>query len=143
MRIIAEPKDFSDFNEDVARDVLYLFFDTYGIDDEEWQIILDKKWKKKTNTKKRDTENVPYGVDVHEYFEKEVKPYLPDAWINKTSKYCDHKDGEIGKLGYEINFTRYFYTYTPPRALKDIESDIVQVEWDIQSLLTNLGIIWQ
>lgn len=108
--------------------------------DEQWNIVLDKKWNPKPDSKKRDTENVPYGQDVYAYFEKEVRPYLPDAWINGSSKYCDHRDGEVGKVWYEINFTRYFYTYTPPRPLDEIEADIVQVEWDIQSLLQKLNI---
>ncbi len=91
---------------------------------------------------KKDTENVPYHQDVNEYFEKEVKPYLPNAKILTTTKCCDAKDGEVGKVGYEINFTRYFYTYTPPRDLEAIESDIVAVEWDIQDLLAKLDISW-
>lgn len=110
--------------------------------DEHGNIVKDSKGNPKANTTKRDTENVPYGMDVNEYFEKEVKPYLPDAWINESSKYCDKKDGKVGIVGYEINFTRYFYTYSPPRALEAIEADILQVEGDIQSLLASLGIEW-
>ena len=86
----------------------------------------------------RDTENVPYDMDVNEYFDKEVKPFMSDAWINTDLKYCDHKDGKIGKVGYEINFTRYFYTYIPPRSLEDIEKDILAVEKQLSDLVSNL-----
>jgi len=49
----------------------------------------------------------PPTEDIHAYFDREVKPHVPDAWINATVR--DPKDGEIGKVGYEINFNRYFY----------------------------------
>src|SRR5690606_19164698 len=60
----------------------------------------------------RDYENVPLGEDVREYFEREVLPHVPDAWIDETKR--DEKDGEVGIVGYEIPFNRHFYTYTPP-----------------------------
>jgi hypothetical protein len=49
--------------------------------------------------------------DIYEYFEREVKPHVPDAWINDEVR--DEKDGKIGKLGYEISFNRHFYVYKP------------------------------
>ena len=81
----------------------------------------------------RDTENVPLGESITNYFEREVRPYVPDAWINESVR--DHKDGEIGKVGYEINFNRYFYKYQPPRPLEEIDADIKTVERDILSML--------
>ena len=58
---------------------------------------------------------------VYKYSEREVRPYMPDARINEKAR--DHKDGEIGRVGYEINFNRYFYRYQPPRPLEEIEAD--------------------
>lgn len=84
----------------------------------------------------RDHENVPLGEDIQAYFEREVKPYVPDAWINES--VCDHKDNEIGKVGYEIPFTRYFYKYEPPRELEAIEQDIEGVENELLELLKKL-----
>ena len=55
---------------------------------------------------------------------------MPDAWIN--TDVCDAKDGEIGKVGYEINFNRYFYQYEPPRPLDEINTDIQQL-WSKRS----------
>ena len=81
----------------------------------------------------RDYENVPLEEDVDEYFAREVTPHVPDAWID-TSK-CDHKDKEVGIVGYEINFNRYFYEYTPPRPLAEIDAELQQVEEEIAALL--------
>jgi type I restriction enzyme M protein len=67
-----------------------------------------------------------------------VKPYVSDAWINTDKKYCDQKDSKIGKVWYEINFTRYFYIYQPPRALEDIESDIENVENELLEMIKKL-----
>jgi type I restriction enzyme M protein len=58
---------------------------------------------------------------------------VPDAWIDTAKR--DHKDGEVGIVGYEINFNRYFYRYRPPRPLKEIEADIRGVEADIVRML--------
>ena len=58
---------------------------------------------------------------------------MPDAWIDKAKK--DKKDGEVGIVGYEINFNRYFYQYQPPRPLEAIDADLKQVETEIAELL--------
>ena len=81
----------------------------------------------------RDHENVPLDQDVDAYFEAEVAPHVPDAWINPT--FTDHKDGLIGKVGYSINFNRYFYRYQPPRDLDKIDTDIKAVESEILAML--------
>jgi type I restriction enzyme M protein len=85
----------------------------------------------------RDTENVPLSEAVDAYFEREVKPHVTDAWISAAVR--DHKDGEMGKVGYEINFNRYFYTYTPPRPLEEIETDIRDIEKDIVRMLREVA----
>jgi type I restriction enzyme M protein len=84
-----------------------------------------------------DDENVPADRKVHEFFEREVKPHVKDAWINESVR--DEKDKEIGIVGYEINFNRYFYQYVPPRALEDIEIDIKEVERDVLKLLQEVA----
>ena len=62
---------------------------------------------------------------------------MPDAWINRT--YVDDKDGEIGRVGYEINFSRYFYKYTPPRDLAAIDTDIKQLTDEIVGMLKGVA----
>lgn len=84
-----------------------------------------------------DDENVPADRKVHEFFEREVKPHVKDAWINESVR--DEKDKEIGIVGYEINFNRHFYQYVPPRALEDIEIDIKEVERDVLKLLKEVA----
>lgn len=73
----------------------------------------------------RDTENIPLELDADEYFETEVKPHVADAWMDQS------KD----RVGYEINFNRYFYVYTPPRPLAEIDADLERAEDEILRLL--------
>ena len=89
------------------------------------------------DTDLRDHEYIPYEQDIQAYFEKEVKPYAPDAWINE--EYIDSKDGKTGRVGYEINFNRYFYKYQPPRPLNEIEKDIREVEKEILEMLGEIS----
>jgi type I restriction enzyme M protein len=85
----------------------------------------------------RDYENVPYKQDVTEYFEREVKPHVPDAWVNQQDR--DKADRRVGIVGYEIPFTRHFYKYVPPRPLEEIEADIAGLEKNIISLLREVA----
>ena len=77
------------------------------------------------DTELRDFENVPLKDDIDTYFEREVRPHLPDAWMDRS------KD----KVGYEINFNRYFYQHTLPRALEVIDDELKQAEEEIMRLL--------
>lgn len=78
-------------------------------------------------------ENVPLSEEIQDCFEREVLPHVPDAWIDKARK--DKEDGQVGIVGYEINFNRYFYQYQPPRPLEAIDADLKQVEAEIAELL--------
>jgi type I restriction enzyme M protein len=73
----------------------------------------------------RDFENVPLKEDIDAYFRREVLPHVPDAWMDRS------KD----KVGYEINFNRHFYRYTPPRPLEAIDADLKKAEEEIMRLL--------
>ncbi len=104
---------------------------------EDGKPVIDRKGKPKPDTKKRDTDNVPFtyggstdgaaGRDevVQAYFDAEVKPHVPDAWIDWTKT----------KTGYEIPFTRHFYKYTPPRPLAEIDADLEKQVAKILDLL--------
>ena len=125
--------------------------------DETADICRDKAGRPEPDPELRDTENLPLPEDGKEveqqyafdgytmdlgksiiaFFEREVKPYVPDAWINLEVR--DSKDGRIGKVGYEINFNRYFYKYQPPRALEEIEADIKVLERDILEMLREVA----
>ncbi len=116
--------------------------------DENAKICLDKDGNPEPDPELRDTESVPLPVgadpvdaegrpaSVRAFFEREVTPHVPDAWID-TSR-CDPKDGHVGLVGYEINFNRYFYRYTPPRPLEEIEAEIRGIESDILRMLAEV-----
>ncbi len=80
-----------------------------------------------------DYENVPLLESIDDYFAREVLPNVPDAFIDAS--FCDERDKRIGRVGYEINFNRYFYKYTPPRKLAEIDSNLKEVEAEIAALL--------
>ncbi len=86
----------------------------------------------------RDFENVPLKEDIAVYFEREVKPHVPDAWMPGISVQ-DSKavviDESKAKPGYEISFNRYFFTFTPPRSLHDIDTDLQRAEDEVLRLL--------
>ncbi|PKR79553.1 restriction endonuclease subunit M [Brumimicrobium salinarum] len=92
------------------------------------KVQKDKKGNPKADTKKRDKENVPLKVDVENYFKEQVLPHVPDAWI----------DFDKTRIGYEINFTKYFYEYEALRPANEIKVEIEELESDIQSLLNEL-----
>jgi type I restriction enzyme M protein len=82
--------------------------------DESAPIVLDAKKRPEPDPTLRDTENVPWSEGIHEYFDREVKPFAPDAWIDESKT----------KEGCEIPFTRHFYQYVPPRSLEEIDADL-------------------
>ncbi len=101
--------------------------------DEAGKIVLGAKGKQKgkpqPDSALRDTENVPLAEDVEAYFKREVLPHAPDAWI----------DHEKTKVGYEIPFTRQFYVFEPPRALAEIDADLLKVTDRIKAMIAGLA----
>ncbi|MGH7558897.1 MAG: type I restriction-modification system subunit M [Gemmatimonadota bacterium] len=101
------------------------------------EICRDKDGNPESDTELRDTESVPLSESVEAFFEREVRPHVQDAWIDISRR--DPQDGEVGIVGYEINFNRYFYEYRPPRSLEEIEADIQHVEREIVSMLREVA----
>jgi len=101
--------------------------------DEAGQPILGSKGKQKgkpqPDSALRDTENVPLSEDIQAYFEREVLPHAPDAWI----------DEEKSKVGYEIPFNRHFYVFEPPRSLHAIDEELKAVSANILRMLGELA----
>ena len=91
-------------------------------------IVLDKKGNPKADSSLRDTENIPLKMDIQEYMEKEVLPHVSDAWVDESKT----------NIGYEINFTKYFYQYKPLRSLVDIRKDIMAIEEETDGLLKDV-----
>jgi len=101
--------------------------------DESAEVCRDSKGTPEPDSDLRDYEQVPLTEDVAEFFAREVLPHVPDAWIDEG--WTDERDGRAGRVGYEINFNRYFYRYQPPRPLEEIEADIRALEADIVRML--------
>ena len=93
--------------------------------DESGNIVKDNKGKPKPDANLRDSERVPLKEDIKTYFEREVLPHVPDAWIDESKT----------KKGYEINFTKYFYKYKPLRSLAEIRADVLALEKETDGLL--------
>ena len=102
------------------------------------EVCKDSKGKPEADSNLRDTERVPLDVDIDDYMDIEVLPHVPDAWVNTSKSGLDKVTGEVGKVGYEINFNRYFYVYTPPRPLEEIEGEILQLQKEINDLMGQL-----
>jgi type I restriction enzyme M protein len=101
--------------------------------DETGNVALGQRGKAKgkplADSSLRDTENVPLAEDVETYFEREVLPHVPDAWI----------DHDKTKVGYEIPFNRHFYVFTPPRPLEEIDAELKQVTDRILEMIGGLS----
>jgi type I restriction enzyme M protein len=86
--------------------------------DETAAICRDKDGDPEPDPELRDTESVPLTETIQDFFDREVRPHVPDAWIGTTKR--DPKDDKVGTIGYEINFNRHFYRYKPPRPLEEM-----------------------
>ena len=95
---------------------------------ENGEIVTDKQGNPKPDSSLRDSEKIPLKQDIDEYFSKEVLPHVPDAWMDRS------KD----KIGYEINFTKYFYKYKPLRPLEEIKTDFLSLEEESQNLMKEI-----
>ncbi len=93
--------------------------------DKKGKAETDKNGQPKPDSSLRDYEKIPLKDDIDVYFEREVKPHVPDAWMDRD------KD----KVGYEISFTKYFYEYEPLRSLAEIKADILKLEAETEGLL--------
>lgn len=109
----------------------------FGVRDSNGEPVVDADGEIVADPDLTDYENVPLIEDVRDYLAREVLPHLPDAYIDES--FRDDKDKEIGRVGYEINFNRFFYQYVPPRKLHDIDTELKQVESEIAALLAEVA----
>jgi type I restriction enzyme M protein len=91
-------------------------------------VVTDRQGNPKPDTKLRDHERVPLQMDIEEYYEREVKPFLPESWM----------DREKDKVGYEINFTKYFYQYKPLRSSREITQELLEIERQSEGLFNEI-----
>jgi len=95
---------------------------------EDGEIVRKRDGSPKPDSSLRDYERIPFEKDIEDYFEAEVKPHLPEAWL----------DDSYHRVGYEINFTKYFYKYQPLRSLKEITQDLLKLEEKSADLLKEI-----
>jgi len=101
--------------------------------DEDAEVCTDKKGNPEPDTDLRDHELVPLNEDWQDYVQREVLPFVSDARVDES--YTDAQDGGVGRVGYEINFNRYFYKYVPLRPLDEIDAELKTLETEIAGLL--------
>ena len=116
----------------------------FGVRDKKAEIVTDDKGNALSDSDLRDSEFIPFSVigndvtsSIKKYFDAEVKPHWPDAWINLDTK--DAKDGQVGVVGAEINFNREFYVYEAPRSREAIKHDIEAMEQRFMDMLKGVA----
>jgi type I restriction enzyme M protein len=105
----------------IAKPVEKAVLDATMARDDEAPVVTDKKGNLEPDPELRDYENVPLTEEIGEYMQREVVPFVPDAWVDESKT----------KIGYEIPFTRHFYKYMPPRPLEKIDAEIKALEAEI------------
>ncbi len=105
--------------------------------DDDADACTDRNGKPEPDTDLRDHELVPLSEDWQDYIAREVTPFVKDAWVDQ--KHVDASDGEVGRVGYEINFNRYFYKYVPPRPLEEIDAELKALETEIAGLMKEVA----
>ncbi len=119
------------------KSLIAAFVSAFGQKDPNAKPVIDSDGVMVPDTDLTDYENVPYLESIQDYFAREVLPHVSDAYIDES--FTDDNDKEIGRVGYEINFNRFFYKYQPPRKLHDIDAELKQVEADIAALLAEVA----
>ena len=144
-QLFTDRKDFSKALDVVLRNgelttrapVKKAIFAALSERDQKAAICTDGRGNPEPDTELRDHELVPLRESWEEYLQREVKPFVSDAWVDET--HCDSSDGEVGRVVYEINFNRYFHKYTPPRPLEVIGDELKLLEAEIAGLLKEVA----
>ncbi len=110
---------------DIKGPMLKVIWNALSEKDKTADVCLDKKGNPEPDSDLRDNENIPLKEKIEDYFQREVIPHVPDAWI----------DEDKTKVGYEIPFNRHFYMYVPPRSLEEIDAELAVVSAEIMRLL--------
>lgn len=119
-----------------SKPLVKAFTAAFGVRDPEADPVVDDDGDVVADDTLTDFENIPLNTPIGAYMAAEVLPHAPDAYVDQS--YRDEQDGEIGVVGYEINFNRYFYEYQPPRDLHLIDADLKAVEAEIAAVLAEV-----
>ena len=121
---------FKEHTVDIKGPLLKTIWQALSERDEHAEICKDSKGNQESDADLRDYENVPLKEDIEAYFQREIIPHVPDAWIDQSKT----------KVGYEIPFNRHFYKYVPSRSLEKIDADLDKVSVEIMQLLQEVHV---
>jgi type I restriction enzyme M protein len=121
----------------VGAPILKAIFAVFGERDQQAEVCRDGKGRPEPDPQLREHELVPMEDGWRDYVEREVAPFVRDFWVDEG--YVDHIDRDVGRVGYEINFNRFFYRYTPPRPLGEIDDELRTLEAEIAGLLKEIA----
>lgn len=121
----------------VAGPIRKLILSSLGERDDDAAVCLAADGSPEPDPDLRDYEMVPLGESWREFVDREVIPHIPDAWVDET--YCDTRDGLVGRVGYDVNFKKFFYRYSAPRPLSEIDGELAQQESLIADLLREMS----
>ncbi|WP_298624576.1 class I SAM-dependent DNA methyltransferase [uncultured Legionella sp.] len=121
---------FKEHTVDIKGPLLKTIWQALSERDEHAEICKDSKGNQESDADLRDYENVPLKEDIEAYFQREIIPHVPDAWIDQSKT----------KVGYEIPFNRHFYKYVPSRSLEEIDADLDKVSVEIMQLLQEVHV---
>lgn len=119
-----------------SKPLIKAFVAAFGVRDPDAEPVVDDDGEVVADDALTDYENMPIRTAIGDYMAVEVLPHAPDAFIDQS--YRDEQDDEVGVVGYEINFNRYFYQYQPPRDLHLIDADLKAVEAEIAAVLAEV-----
>jgi type I restriction enzyme M protein len=119
-----------------AKPLIKALVSAFGVRDPEADPVTDDDGNVVADDQLTDFENVPVDTPISVYMAAEVLPHATDAYVDQS--YRDEQDGDLGVVGYEINFNRYFYEYQPPRDLHLIDADLKAVEAEIAAVLAEV-----
>ncbi len=109
---------------------------SFAVPDPDLKPITDKHGQIIPDDDLTDFENIPLRANIRDYMATEVLPHAPDAYVDED--FRDDHDGQVGVVGYEINFNRYFYEYQPPRDPEEIDAELKAVEAEIAAVLAEV-----
>ena len=108
----------------------------FAVDDPDGEEVFDARGNPVWDSELKQIENIPLGEDLDAYMQREVLPFVPDAVVDET--VTDERDGQVGIVGYEVNFNKYFYHFISPRDPNEIAEEIISLEMDAQKLIKEI-----
>lgn len=108
----------------------------FGERDPNGEISVDSKGNTVFDSELKQTENIPLTEDIDTYIKREVLPFVADAIVDRT--VFDEQDKQLGIVGYEVNFNKYFYKYEPPRSPETIAAEIQAIEEETAQMMKEL-----